>query len=231
MPEDRSRRSRRRAFDLWSLFYDAPLVQRFTYRPAQDAVLRSLRHADLQRVLDVGCGTGQLTARLRSELPDAVVVGCDFSRGMLARAAERSPDVGWVQGDAGRLPFADASFDAVCCTEAFHWFPDPERALAEFLRVLAPGGRLRLEVINPPVELLSELTRVGSRLGGQPLYWPTRARLRTWLRRAGFRVESQRAVFRLPASVLLPAVLTSARREGDQLSTPASRNPSISSPE
>jgi ubiquinone/menaquinone biosynthesis C-methylase UbiE len=66
-------------------------VQRLTYRPEHDAVLRGLRRAAHRRVLDVGCGTGLLAAQIRNELPGAEVVGCDFSCGMLARDDSSSP--------------------------------------------------------------------------------------------------------------------------------------------
>jgi ubiquinone/menaquinone biosynthesis C-methylase UbiE len=199
-------------FDLWSWFYDLELVQRATYRPVHDAVLRTLRRHAPRRVLDVGCGTGLLATRLRRELPGAQVVGCDFSRGMLRQASAHLPSSAWVQGDALRLPFPEASFDALLSTESFHWFPDPAAALAEFFRVLGPGGRAFIALVNPPLESLSRVTRAASRLVGEPFEWPTRGRMRARAEAAGFHVESQRRVFRLPAGVLLPPVLTVARR-------------------
>jgi ubiquinone/menaquinone biosynthesis C-methylase UbiE len=199
-------------FDVWSRFYDAPLVQRLTYRPEHDAVLRALRSKRHERLLDVGCGTGLLSARIARTLPGCGVVGCDFSRGMLARAAAGRRGARWVRGDALHLPFADASFDALVSTEAFHWFPDQPAALKEFRRVLEPGGRLLVSLINPPVAALSRLTRAGSALLGEPLYWPTRSRMRRQVEAAGFRIEAQRHVFRVPAGLILPSVLTEAVR-------------------
>jgi ubiquinone/menaquinone biosynthesis C-methylase UbiE len=203
----------RRLFDLWSLFYDVPLVQRLTYRPIHEEVLRLLRATPPHRILDVGCGTGLLPARIHSELPRVSVVGCDFSGGMLRHAAARTRAVAWTRGDAQRLPFRDASFDAIVSTEAFHWFPDQERALAEFQRVLAPKGRLHLALINTPFAVASELLRAGSRLLGEPLYWPTRQHMRRMVEAAGFRIETQRRIYRIPAGLALPPVLTTAIRE------------------
>jgi SAM-dependent methyltransferase len=199
-------------FDLWSRVYDAPWAQRLTYRPEQDEVLRRLRDGSPRRVLDLGCGTGQLALRIRDALPHCDVVGCDFSRGMLARAAARGPALRWVQGDALRLPLRDASFDAAVSTEAFHWFPDPQAALRELHRVLAPGGRLLVALVNPPFEVLSRAAALTSSWVGEPFDWPTRARMRERVEAAGFRVEAQERIFRLPAPYLLPSVLTVARR-------------------
>jgi SAM-dependent methyltransferase len=198
-------------FDLWSRIYDLPWVQRAAYRPVHDAVLRALPEARCRTVLDIGCGTGQLAARITAALPKTRVTGCDFSAGMLQRAAARTHAVGWIQGDAGRLPFRDGAFDAVTSTEAFHWFPDQDAALAEFFRVLAPGGRLFLAMVNTPATLVSEAMYIGSRFVGEPFYWPTRQQIRRRVEAAGFRVETQRRVFRLPG-VLLPPVLTHAVR-------------------
>jgi len=208
-------------FDTWALFYDLPLVQRLTYRPVQDAVLGALRRTRPRRVLDVGCGTGLFASRLGRELAGATVVGCDFSHGMLRQAAAHARDAPWVQGNALHLPFRDASFDAVVCTEAFHWFPDQRLALAEFFRVLVPGGRALVALVNPPLAAVSAAMRAASRLVGEPFYWPTRAEMRRQVESVGFHVEAQRWVFRVPAGFLLPPVLTLARRPAPPSGRPA----------
>lgn len=198
-------------FDIWSRFYDAPLVQRLTYRPEHDAVLAALRRARSRRVLDVACGTGLLASRIRREL-GAEVVGCDFSRGMLAQAAAHQRADGLVQGSALALPFDSESFDAVVSTEAFHWFPDQRGALREFLRVLVPDGRLFVSFVNPPLAVMGRAAGRISQLLGEPARWPTRGQMRRLVEDAGFQVESQRLVLRVPATLILPSVLTVARR-------------------
>ncbi|MFD1642671.1 class I SAM-dependent methyltransferase [Halohasta litorea] len=83
------------------------------------------------RILDVGCGTGELTRVLADESP-AEVVGCDADTDLLAVANEHVPAVG---GDAFCLPFADDSFDLVVCQALLVNLPDPAAALREFARV------------------------------------------------------------------------------------------------
>lgn len=106
-----------------------------------------------RRVLDLCCGTGDLTVMLaRRGGARTRIVGADWSRGMLAVARRKlhrehpASRVEFVRADAGELPFVDASFDAVGIGFAFRnlTFRNPrrERHLAEMLRVLAPGGRL-----------------------------------------------------------------------------------------
>ena len=198
-------------FDAWSSFYDLRLVQRLTYRPVHDAVVRVLRHHEPRTLLDLGCGTGLLTRRIRRALPGASVVGCDFSYGMLRQAGEHGHGNAWVQGDATRLPFREGCFDTIVSTEAFHWFPDQPAAVAECFRVLVAGGRLLVALVNLPVEPMSRAMYLGSRLVGQPFYWPTRRRMRELVEATGFRVDEQQRVYRLPG-VLLPPVLTIAVR-------------------
>src|SRR5947208_863756 len=79
--------------------------------------------------------------------------------------------VGWMQGDALRLPVRDAAVDAVVSTEAFHWFPDPDAALAEFFRVLTPRGRAVVALVNVRRAEISRLMHGGSEALGQPAWW------------------------------------------------------------
>lgn len=172
-------------FSSVSRLYDFPPLQAWVYRPTQDAVVNVLLDRLPERVLDVGCGTGQLTARIADELRPQEVVGCDASAGMLARARERSAAVTWVEGSAEELPFADDSFDAVVTTEAFHWFDQP-RALADFRRVLGDDGVLVIGVMTPSSAMSA---KAWSFLGAA--HWPTLDQLPELIEAAGFRVVDQ----------------------------------------
>jgi ubiquinone/menaquinone biosynthesis C-methylase UbiE len=97
-----------------------------------------------QRVLDVACGTGAV-ARAAEERTDQVT-GLDVNEAMLTVARRLRPNLQWRRGDAGELPFPAASFDVVLCQAALMFFPDPERALREMGRVLAPSGTVGVQV-------------------------------------------------------------------------------------
>ncbi len=102
------------------------------------------------RVLDVGCGPGNITGKLGRVMgPDGLALGVDISAAMLERAvsAEDAPQVGFVRADACRLPFHDGSFDAVTSIAAVHNTPEPLTVLSELARVLAPGARLTVLVL------------------------------------------------------------------------------------
>jgi len=198
-------------FDMWSRFYDLPLVQRGTYRPVQDVVVSQLATmAGLKRVLDVGCGTGILASRLRASYPSAQIVGCDYSAGMLEQAARRDGSISWVQADAQALPLAGVSVDAICCTESFHWYPDQSGALREFRRVLRPGGVLLLGMVNPPVREVTRTVNRFSGIMGQPAKWLTPAHLMDLVGEAGFDVQDRIRVRRFPPSRLMPTIVTVA---------------------
>jgi demethylmenaquinone methyltransferase / 2-methoxy-6-polyprenyl-1,4-benzoquinol methylase len=106
------------------------------------------------RILDVACGTGDLSLTL-AETTGAQVVGTDFCRPMLEiaarKTANRSPDILLIEGDAMRLPFRDRSFDAVTIAFGLRNLSDVERGLRELLRVLKPGGHIAVLEFSKPV--------------------------------------------------------------------------------
>ncbi|WP_328406672.1 class I SAM-dependent methyltransferase [Nocardia sp. NBC_00403] len=127
-----------------TLFYLAS--GRTTAADRRDAVT-ALHLEGSKKVLDIACGPGNFTKYLSSALDgDGYAIGLDYSTPMLARAVtdNAGPRVGYLRGDARRLPFADGIFDAVCCFGALYLIPDPIAATREMIRVLAPGGRIAI---------------------------------------------------------------------------------------
>ena len=113
------------------------------------------------RVLEVGAGTGKFTSYLLRT--QAQVVALEPVAAMRERLRSNLPEATVAQGTAERLPFSDESFDAIVCAQSFHWFAS-HATLAEFKRVLKPGGMLGLiwnyrSFATPWVRLLDELTR------------------------------------------------------------------------
>jgi ubiquinone/menaquinone biosynthesis C-methylase UbiE len=108
-------------------------------------VLDRLAPAAGETILDIGCGTGRLTAQLAAASGDGLVVGLDASAAMLAQAREwlarQAPRVRLVRADAAALPFAE-TFDAVFSAATLHWVPNHAAAFRSIFRALRPGGRL-----------------------------------------------------------------------------------------
>lgn len=98
-----------------------------------------------EHVLDLGCGTGRLTADLAQRVPRGRVVAADRSAAMIGTASEwlreHAPRVALVRADGAALPFTQA-FDAIFSTATFHWIPDHDALFAELFRVLRAGGRV-----------------------------------------------------------------------------------------
>lgn len=129
------------------------------------ALRRGLRRrapAGEVRVLDVCCGTGDLSVALARGLGgEARIVGADFAFAMLERARAKAAAAAWIQADALRLPFAGESFAAVTSAFGFRNLSDYRAGLAEFRRLLQPGGLLAiLEITEPTLPVLGALYRI-----------------------------------------------------------------------
>jgi ubiquinone/menaquinone biosynthesis C-methylase UbiE len=134
---------------LYDRWYATPLGQ-MVDRVEKETLFALLPEVQGQRVLEVGCGTGNISLTLAQR--GAAVVGLDRSGPMLARAQGKARGEGlaitWVKGLASRLPFAEESFDGVICVLALDFMADREGALQEMVRVLRPGGFLSVAVLN-----------------------------------------------------------------------------------
>jgi SAM-dependent methyltransferase len=134
--------SRAMTGDAWAVgdAYEA-YVGRWS-RPVAATFLRWLGVPRGRQWLDVGCGTGALTATVLSEGEPERVVGLDTSEGFLAAARAYIDDARAVfcTADAQSLPLATATFDAVVSALALNFVPDPGRAVAELARVTRPDG-------------------------------------------------------------------------------------------
>lgn len=152
-PEDAGERSARaNDYDAFAEAYaaenDHSLVNAYYERPAMMALVGDVSG---RRVLDAGCGSGPLAAALHDR--GAHVTGVDVSVGMLAIAERRlGDDVALHVTDVqDPLPFQDGAFDIVTASLLLHYLQDWGPTLAEFRRVLTPGGRLVASVDHPVV--------------------------------------------------------------------------------
>lgn len=119
-------------------------------------VVARVRRQGPDAVLDVATGTGDLAIALGRALPAAAVAGVDLSPEMLrlgrekAAAAFPGREFPMSEGDAERLPFGEARFDAVTCGFGVRNFEDRAQGLREMCRVLRPGGRLYVLEFSMP---------------------------------------------------------------------------------
>jgi len=158
---------RRLYYDLFSLVYD--FIIRLHSRDREGSLRRFITEktnlSKGQRALDLCTGTGSVAAELAKYVGEnGLVVGLDFSRGMLEKAKQKA--VGQdlkhfylVQGNASRLPFRSASFHGVTCSHAFYELKEVERsnAIDEVARILIDGGRFCLMEHAKPEKLVPRL--------------------------------------------------------------------------
>lgn len=171
------------------------------------ATTRAVAPKPGQRILDLAAGTGASSVSLARS--GAEVVAADFSPGMIAEGERRHrgiPNLSFRQADATALPFADDEFDTVTMSFGLRNVNEPEKALAELLRVTRPGGRLVIcEFSHPPsrafngfyrfyndrilpvvARAMSSNAEAYDYLNESIRDWPDQRTLSSWIRRAGW---------------------------------------------
>lgn len=158
---------------LWrpAAFYVASGV---TTGAEQRRAASALKLSGADRLLDVACGPGNFTGSLAAQLSDGgLAVGFDISEPMLTRAVldNSAPRTCYVRGDARALPFADETFDAVCCFGALYLMPEPFGVAREMVRVLRPGGRIAiLTSYTPDLPAIRYAMTSGARVIGLTMF-------------------------------------------------------------
>src|SRR6185436_4702695 len=173
LPEDHARRVREMfarispRYDLLNHLLSGNIDRRWRKRLVRKLAPRLPAHA---QVLDVACGTGDLSIEF-FEQSKARVIGLDFCRPMLALAKTKTQNVQLIEGDALRLPFAEATFDAVTIGFGLRNLASVEDGLRELRRILKPGGWVAVLEFSQPARGLRGMVafyygRVLPRLGG-----------------------------------------------------------------
>lgn len=120
--------------------YMAPMF----FEPYAKDMANRLSSNKINSILEVACGTGQVTRLLRKVLPGARIVATDLNPGMLELAKKivnENDNIEWLIANALELPFEENTFDAVICQFGLMFVPDKQKAVNEAYRVLKPGGR------------------------------------------------------------------------------------------
>mgnify|MGYP001558206744 CR=1 FL=1 len=146
-------------FTHWSGTYDWAPFQ-FWMRRFQLPVLREVDFAGGGKLLDVGCGTGELLKALEHKDKEhrLMLSGVDLSPEMLAKAQKKlSSSVTLAEGDVHQLSFREGTFDYVASTEAFHHYGDQSWALGEMKRVVKKEGKIIVVDINFFLRLIHRL--------------------------------------------------------------------------
>ena len=148
-------------YELWSKTYDAPLRLFFIEQDPMHGLFATLSAGT---VLDAACGTGRHSAHLAQA--GHRIVGVDRSPAMLAKARAKLPQGDFRDGDLNALPVETAAVDAVVCALALVHLPDLTGAMAEFSRVVRPGGRVIISDVHPFLIMLGWQAQFRTEAGG-----------------------------------------------------------------
>jgi len=145
-----------------------------------------------ERILDLGCGTGHLTAQIAER--GAEVTGIDSSAAMIGQARQNYPKLKFALADARHLHF-DQPFDAVFSNAALHWIPEPSAVITGVAASLKPAGRFVLEMgargnIARIVTVLEAMLKEAGYSPGNPWFFPSAAEYATLLEQQGFEIQA-----------------------------------------
>jgi ubiquinone/menaquinone biosynthesis C-methylase UbiE len=119
--------------------------------PMYDEIVSRVMNVKPKRVLDLGCGTGNVLMRLEKH-EELKLHGLDLSENMIEIAKKNLSDrVELKIGDSEDIPWQDEAFDVVVCNASFHHYPNPEKVLLEIKRVLKSGGTLIIGDPTAPI--------------------------------------------------------------------------------
>ncbi len=152
-----------------------------------ESLLTHLNAQAGEHILDLGCGTGQLTEQIAAS--GAIVTGMDSDRAMITQAASNYPHLPFQLADATDFELP-TPIDAVFSNAVLHWVPQAEAAARCIAQVLKPGGRFVAELGGKGnvQTILSALEKVSGRTGLNPWYFPSLGEYASLLESVGFEV-------------------------------------------
>lgn len=127
------------AFNVQANTYDVDKTGKHA-RGQYKYVLNELQQLDFQKILDVGCGTGEILKSIKERYSFVQLYGLDISEEMLKQANDKLKGTATlILGDAENITLETNSFDLLLCTDSFHHYPNPQQSISEFYRVLKHG--------------------------------------------------------------------------------------------
>lgn len=194
-----------RIWSYWAARYERLMVQRLVLEPSRRLVTQRLNEVnpDARRILDLGCGVGQLAQEIALARPQADIVACDPTPEMIARAIadHGAPNIRYVPGDVSSV-LGLSPFDVVLCTNVLPYVPDKLACIRAIHAMLRPGGDALILHANANTLYDAFILSMVKLTVSRAEYLPTAA-LASLLRTAGFQVAGTGAI---PWRPLVPSV-------------------------
>ena len=133
-------------WDFWANKYHKLWVQKYSLKPTRDYILKAISKSSLKKqnskVLDLGCGPGELIGLIQKEYPDFQIMGIDYSKEMIKVSKEKNSQAIHKCMDAAELNSLTEDFDLIICTHSLPYYKSTEKVIAELYRLLKDDGTL-----------------------------------------------------------------------------------------
>jgi 2-polyprenyl-3-methyl-5-hydroxy-6-metoxy-1,4-benzoquinol methylase len=188
----------RRIWDFWASRYERLWAQRFALKPAREMIIRHLDEVapHAQRILDAGCGVGQLAYELALHRPSSTITAIDYCQSMVEAAEKRHAHVRirYRHSSIDRID-NEGPFDVIVMSHAFPYFPNKNEALCRMISMLNPRGRLIL--VHATIENFYDmLFLIFVRFTVSGAQYFSAGRLSSMIRHAGFTLGTVRPMKR-----------------------------------
>ena len=135
-------------FNIWNFWadkYDKLWVQKYSLKPTRNYIVKALSKYiknDGIKVLDLGCGTGELIFELTNKFNNLEVTGIDFSEKMIEISKKRNPSAKHLKMDASELNVLDTKYDIIVCTHSLPYYKEPKNVFKHLNNLLSDEGKL-----------------------------------------------------------------------------------------
>ncbi len=135
-------------FNIWNFWadkYDKLWVQKYSLKPTRNYIVKALSKYiknDGIKVLDLGCGTGELIFELTNKFNNLEVTGIDFSEKMIEISKKRNPSAKHLKMDASELNVLDSKYDIIVCTHSMPYYKEPKNVFKHLNNLLSDEGKL-----------------------------------------------------------------------------------------
>ncbi len=132
-------------WNFWADKYDKLWVQRYSLKPTRDYIVLTLSNINNNKnikILDLGCGPGELISELSEEFNNAEITGIDFSEKMLEISNKRNPTATHLKMDASELNKLDDRYDIIICTHSLPYYKEPKDVFKQLYNLLKEDGKI-----------------------------------------------------------------------------------------